>query len=92
MCCKTNINGIVSAGPRNYDSEEICLHCDGAGLLAGKLCGSCNGHGVVLAVHMPDGFAVRSYAPNEQQEHAASILGVAHDSWGASESSFRLRG
>jgi len=63
--------------------EMICAHCDGAGLEPDnnptgiKVCGSCNGHGIVLY----DGFSSSSYAPKKDAQRAMEIVNeVRHDS------------
>lgn len=49
-------------------SEILCLRCDGAGVLGGTtykpaICGSCNGHGVVLVKNTPPAFNVEAKEP-----------------------------
>jgi DnaJ-class molecular chaperone len=66
------MNGVVPL-QSNYESEHTCLHCDGAGLYHGKLCKSCNGHGVI--VYDSHKQAIKEYSLTKEQLAAMETLG-----------------
>jgi hypothetical protein len=75
MACKVTQNGIICKQPtkRETEHEEECLHCDGCGMVTGRVCKSCNGHGVIVF----DGYTnkAHSYSLTEEQLAAMKTLG-----------------
>lgn len=76
MTCKTNIHGIVCLDDREQrqpENEQMCMHCDGAGIVSNKVCKECAGYGVIVLSK----FDVRShsYSPNREQWEAMQKLG-----------------
>lgn len=53
--------------------EQVCLHCDGAGLYRGKLCKGCNGHGVVYV----NTNGSTPFAPTPEALSVREIVGAA---------------
>lgn len=74
MTCEVEGNRIkcsAPAKPNFIGEEQICLHCDGAGIVHNKLCGSCNGHGCVRV----NEYGANKYAMNDEQQFAFNVLG-----------------
>jgi DnaJ-class molecular chaperone len=71
MVCKTNQNGNVAITRKPVNEDQDCLDCDGCGLLKGRVCKSCNGHGIIAF----DGFRKHVYYPTPEQLHAMEVLG-----------------
>ena len=76
MTCKTNIRGIVcldDSDKRQPEDEQMCLHCDGAGIVSNKVCKECAGHGVIVMSKYD--VKPHSYRPTREQWEAVQKLG-----------------
>lgn len=57
--------------------ECICVHCDGEGMVTGRICKQCNGHGVVLVKEWSCYQGIKAYSPTPKMQEAIDRLGTA---------------
>ena len=57
------------------DTESLCVHCDGCGMVNGKVCKACNGHGVLVTYSNNGFYFTDKYAPTKKQLQAMKTLG-----------------
>lgn len=75
--CVTNMTYKVKKNGKQIllDTESLCMHCDGCGLVHNKMCKNCNGHGI-LATYQNNGFYnTVAYAPTKNQVTVREKLG-----------------